>query len=168
MGLPVVGHFGLEGAGRPGIKNINSSNPVNVIKLTSFPRISRSPVSWGGEGRDGATDVSGRRGLGERGAAPQQALTTRKNIQLAGGGCKLHRIYLIKKNFNIKIARSKSGGGSLVHILSSPHVLAVPFLCYSRVLGPSHSIRKGMGVQYFLFRFFLCTDRTLFPVIYRY
>ena len=96
MGLPVVGHFGLEGAGRPGIKNINSSKCYKTHFLLTDQPI---PCLMGGG--DGATDVSGRRGLGERGAAPQQALTTRKNIQLAGGGCKLHRIYLLPFWFSL-------------------------------------------------------------------
>ena len=39
-----------------------------------------------GGGGYGAPDVSGIRGLGERGEAPQQVLITTKNSQLAGGG----------------------------------------------------------------------------------
>ena len=78
----MVGHFGLEEAGRPGIKDMNSSK---CYKTHFLPTVQPIPCLMG-RGGDGATDVSGRRGLGERGAAPQQALITTKNTQLAGGG----------------------------------------------------------------------------------
>ena len=60
-----IGHFGLGEAGRPGIKNINSSK---CYKIHFLPTVQPIPCLMGGG--DGATDVSGRQGLGERGAAP--------------------------------------------------------------------------------------------------
>jgi hypothetical protein len=52
------------------------------------------------------------------------------------------------------------GGGTTGAHPFWPQALAVPFLCHSRVLGPSHPIRKGMGVHYFFIIFSLCTGRT--------
>ena len=78
MGLPMVGHFGLEEAGHPGIKNMNSSK---CYKTHFLPTVQPIPCFMGG-----GPYVSGRRGLGERGEAPQQVLITTKNTQLVGRG----------------------------------------------------------------------------------
>jgi len=88
MGLPMVGHFGLEEAGHPGIKNMNSSK---CYKTHFLPTVQPIPCFMGG----GPLCVW-EAGPWGKGGSSSAGINNNEKYTAGGegGGRKLYRIYL--------------------------------------------------------------------------